>query len=445
MEDNNNENKIKETEKNTSLNNATLSTQNSSESKTKDNNSNKNIEEFLNKISDNLSIIYKIYISGKRLYYLSNEGEVIYFIIEISPETDINPFKESLLIDLQLIPNKKPLLKFRKDCFIPSLRDNRNFFGCFVENDFIYDNNLNNIENIMKEIINKGIKNFLFCLKENIENNTFIYYGEYELKEIYNINEFLENIDIIKFYRVNQIINSELKEKYIIITQLYFLIFIPKEDDKSFGTLIFRKKLIDITLNCKKSYNNYYKKDTILLTLEEIYCPLESNSYEIEFTFIDRSAPISNSEENNDNQINIKNKEEQNEEKIFIEKYNKFKDDINMKIKEINFSKYNLVIRNSNPLFKKGAKETKNLSDIKMKNKIIDYEKLFQYCENNFNHYNNLSKEEKQKYKDRIEFYLFVINFVGAELMVLFDKEKDNFTFYYNKIKSILNENEKNK
>ena len=116
-----------------------------------------------------------------------------------------------------------------------------------------------------------------------------------------------------------------------------------------------------------------------------------------------------------------------------------------MKIKEINFSKYNLVIRNSNPLFKKGAKETKNLSDIKMKNKIIDYEKLFQYCENNFNHYNNLSKEEKQKYKDRIEFYLFVINFVGAELMVLFDKEKDNFTFYYNKIKSILNENEKNK
>ena len=46
------------------------------------------------------------------------EGKVIYFIIEISPETDLNPFKESLLIDLQLIPNKKPLLKFRKDCFI---------------------------------------------------------------------------------------------------------------------------------------------------------------------------------------------------------------------------------------------------------------------------------------------------------------------------------------
>ena len=448
MKDNNNESQIKDKDNNNniSLNNTQLSTQKSSESKSDDNINNKNIEDFIKKISDNLSIIYKLYISGKILYYLSNESKVIYFIIEISPDTDINPFKGNLLIDLQFIPNKKPLLKFRKDCFMPSLCDNRNFFDCFVKNDFIYDNDLNNIENIMKEIINTGFKNFLFCIKENIENNTFIFYGQYELKELYNINDFLENPDIIKFYRVNHIIDSELKENYIIITQLYILIFIPEDNDKSFGKLIFKKKLIDITLNCKKSYNNYFKKDTILLILEEINTPSENNSYEMEFFFIDRSCPVTNlEEENNDNQINIKNKEEQNEEKIFMEKYNKFKEVIDRKIKEINLSKFNLVIRNFYPLFNKVAKDKKKLNDIEMKNKIIDYEKLFQYCENNFNHYNNLPKEEKEKYKDRLEYYLFVINFLGAELMGFFDKEKENFIFYYNKIKYILNENEKNK
>ena len=72
------------------------------------------------------------------------------------------------------------------------------------------------------------------------------------------------------------------------------------------------------------------------------------------------------------------------------------------------------------------------------------YEKLFQFCEKNFNYYNKLTLKEKEKYKDRIEFYLVTINFLGAELMAFYDKEKTNFNFYYDKIKSILNANEKN-
>ena len=93
-----------------------------------------NINSFIEKICNNLSINYQLYITGKRLYYLSQEGEVLYFLIEITEETDINPFDESILIDIQFIPKRKPLLKFKQDFFIPSFCDNRNFFDCFVKN-----------------------------------------------------------------------------------------------------------------------------------------------------------------------------------------------------------------------------------------------------------------------------------------------------------------------
>ena len=427
--------------------NTSTTTNKSSETDSKIDNKENDIEIFIEKISLKLTVLYKLYISGKILYYFQEEGDIIYFVIEICKDTDINPFEANFIIDLQFIPKKKPLINFRKDCFIPSLCDNRNFFDCFVKNDFIYDNNLTKLEKIMEEIIHDGIKNFLYCLKENIEYNTFVYYGDYELKELYNINDFLQNSDLIKFYRVNHIYNSEIEEKYFIITQLYFLILIPKKDDKSFAELIFKEKLREININLKKTFNNKFKKDTILLIFEEINTPID-NTYEMEFFFIDRSCPININdiyqENNNNNEINKINNEPQNEEKIFMEKYDKLKDDINIKQKEINLSKYISVISTYKPLFKSKMKETKNLSEIEIKNRIIDYEKLFQFCEKNFEHYNNLEGKEKEKYKDRIQFYLIVINFLAAELMAFYDKEKTNFNYYYNKIKSILNENEKN-
>ena len=440
MEDNNNKNKNKDN--NISINNNESSTEKSSDS----DDNNIDIDLFIEKISTKLSIMYQVYLSGKRLYYLSSEGEVIYFVIEICPDTDINPFNEILLLDVQFIPDKKPLLKFKKDCFIPSFRDNRNLFDCFVKKDFIYKNNdLGSIEEIIKEIINSGIKNFLYCIKENSDYNTFIYYGDYELNEIYSINDFLENVDIIKFYRINHLYNKkDIQERYIIITQLYFLIFTPKEDDKSFVELIFKEKLLDINIKYKKEYNNKLKQYIIKINIEEINTPIDS-SFEIDFYFIDRSCPVNNeinSEDNNNNNNQII--EQPNEEKQFMEKFKRFKEEIDKKQKEINFSKYNSIIRIYTPLFNIFIKEKKKLKEIEIKNKIINYEKLFQFCEKNFYHYNNLPNKGKEKYKDRIQFHIVALNFLGAELMALYDKEKVNFNFYYNKIKAILEAEEKN-
>ena len=69
------------------------------------------------------------------------------------------------------------------------------------------------------------------------------------------MNDFLENYKLLKLYRVNQILENgkDIEEKYIVITQLYILIFKPQEKDKSFAQLIFIKNLKNISFNYKKS------------------------------------------------------------------------------------------------------------------------------------------------------------------------------------------------
>ena len=63
----------------------------------------------------NYTIKYTLYIIDKRLHYLPSEGDILYFLLDISAETDINPFDKKLLIDIQFISNKKPYITFKKD------------------------------------------------------------------------------------------------------------------------------------------------------------------------------------------------------------------------------------------------------------------------------------------------------------------------------------------
>ena len=150
----------------------------------------------------NYTIKYTLYIIDKRLHYLPSEGDILYFLLDISAETDINPFDKKLLIDNQFISNKKPYITFKKDFFIPSLFDNRNFFDCLYKKDYIYDKIFDMVEKIFDEIVHKRIKHFLFCVKDCIEFKNFIFFDYYDLKEFYNMNDFLEK-DNILLYRIN--------------------------------------------------------------------------------------------------------------------------------------------------------------------------------------------------------------------------------------------------
>ena len=65
-----------------------------------------------------------------------------------------------------------------------------------------------------------------------------IYYGEYLLDEIYDINDFLGS-QTNEFFRVNLISKGNKFQKYIILTDIYFLLFDPVQDVFNFAKLIF--------------------------------------------------------------------------------------------------------------------------------------------------------------------------------------------------------------
>jgi hypothetical protein len=81
---------------------------------------------------------------------------------------------------------------------------------------------------------------------ENSSMKILVYYGEYKIDEIYNMNDFTVN-EFISFYKCLQIIEEDKykkkerikKERYIILTDIYFLLFEPLEKKKNFGTLLF--------------------------------------------------------------------------------------------------------------------------------------------------------------------------------------------------------------
>jgi len=453
-----------------------------------------NIDSFIEKITNNFTIKNIIKIKGKVLHFLSEENEnsdIINFSFYIFGDTEINPFLIDIVIDLELVPNKIPYARIRRDFILPSLYDNRNYYYCLTnEHDYIYDpKKLEILEKILKEMTNSGIENFLFCLKENLEIKTFVYFGEYELHSIYNINDFLENNKLIKFYRVNQILEKgkEIEERYIIVTQLYILIFKPTKKDKSFAELIFMKYLRNISFNYKKSFNKKLNSNTLILYIQDIKTP-NGITYEMEFTLINRSRPpitimedeldeeeeeikdntnINNNNDKNKNNVNNNTSDSNNhnnannannsnnsnnlnnlnnvikkEEDDIWDKYYQFEEEIEKKQKEINFSKYKLIIESYRPLFNHRSNDDKKVNGIQFKNKIMDYEKMFQHCEKIYNYYEKM--KDNKKYKQRMEYYIVNINFFCAELMGFFDLEKASFKFYFDKMKYYLNLNETN-
>ena len=83
-----------------------------------------------------------------------------------------------------------------------------------------------------------GLTPFLEKVKKNEEEKTFFYYGEYLLDEIYDINGFFSS-QKNEFFRVNQNIKGEKLNKYIILTDVYILLFDPVPDVFNYAKLIF--------------------------------------------------------------------------------------------------------------------------------------------------------------------------------------------------------------
>ena len=88
----------------------------------------------------------------------------------------------------------------------------------------------------------ENIPTFLQRIYENNENKIMVYYGDYSIDSIYEMNDFMANREL-NFYKVNQTYFSGNKQvnknRYVVLTDLFFLLFDPEPNNLNLGKLLF--------------------------------------------------------------------------------------------------------------------------------------------------------------------------------------------------------------
>ena len=349
-----------------------------------------------------------IHIKGKILHYIP-ETTIINFNIKITKTTEVNPFNSDILLNIEFVENNPPYICILNDFINPTLNDGRNLFYCLTNtNDCIFnENSLFECFSLIKEVV-FNIKNFLICLKENIQINVFVFYGEYTIGKVYSINDFLLNYNNLKFYRILQINGKNQEMKYIIITQLYFLLFEPIETDKSYAKLILCNNLIESDFLISEF--DYYQKK--LNNKKGCLFKLTKDDIGMEIILIGE---------------NFKKCENGNE-------INEFKNELMKKKSEMKLDKYKLIIENYKPLFYFDSKRM-NYKEINRISKK-DYKLYIQYYEELYNYYKDLKEE---KYQTRIQNFLSNIHFFCAEILSFSGLSEKETELYKSKVKKYIN------
>ena len=152
--------------------------------------SNKIFSEIINQLTSKYSIKSKLIPT----YRFIENDKYLYIIIRLIKNTEYNPYKDfdiyfSITLDNKF-PESLPIVKCITNFSFPNLFDNSDLYKSILL--FHINEVINKKENpfsILEEII-LGLKPFLEKVKKNEEENTFYYYGEYILDEIYDINGF---------------------------------------------------------------------------------------------------------------------------------------------------------------------------------------------------------------------------------------------------------------
>ena len=333
----------------------------------------------LNDFKDNKDI----YITGKLLYYSSEP--TLYYLVKVYKKTNINPFEQEILFSIEFINGETPYVSILSDCFEPTMNDNRNYFRCLTkEHKYIFYFNEYSISRIILKFMISGIQNFLRVVKESIEIKHFIYFGEYEFRHVYQINDFLKNKN--KFYRIIEIDdNNRENELFIIFTKLYFMIFEPLEDDKNLIKLIFLKELNEINFNYNKNEDNH----SLILNLSET-----DYKKNLEFVLIDRKHILLKTRKNFEFD-NEKNDREYDYSNLIKEWFTYQNNNILL------FKNYKSILKDYRMIFNEYREHMNLLELVTGKNlnfdecdKLIDfYEQLLEYYESQ----NNINKDNNNK------------------------------------------------
>ena len=369
------------------------------------------VKKIVNKYNDNSDVK----LIGKILNHMDGTS-ILQFYCSIYKSSKINPFSSDINLSFQFIDKTRPYIHILNDFINPTLNDGRNIFYSLT-NKHKYKfkkNELDKFEEILDELI-KGIKPFLLCLKENIQINVFIYYGEYEIGHIYQINDFLLNKNTIKFYRLIQINGKNEEMKYIVVTQLFCLIFEPVNNDMSLAKLLKIFYLKDINFSLKEG--NFYKKSNKTSYMLIILNDNLDSLLEIEF-FLYSDDSMGNNDQN---------------------KYIEFKNILQSKKNEIDLKKYKIIITNYKPLFtidnKKNIKN-KSREIINESNMHDDYILYISYFEELYNYYKDF---EEENIKERVKTFLSNLTYFCVDFITFYDSNPEEVKFYQSKMIKYLN------
>lgn len=184
--------------------------------------------------------------------------------------TDLNPFQKNIefyILVSDNFPKFPPSVKCRTNFCYPTLYDNRELMESIISHNWSPDkgNPLKSLEEIVLKI-----PSFLKTVHENISNRTLYYYGKYEIEGLYNLNHFIEN-DTNAFFRTFFYGSEGNKiEKFLIVTDQYFLAFDPIEEQKNLGILTYYTDIRDIKEIGEGKYHTSVKKDSIILIAKDV-------------------------------------------------------------------------------------------------------------------------------------------------------------------------------
>ena len=318
---------MKEKDDNDDINNEKDNEDDINEEKNNNNNINIDINVLIQELTKKFTIEEMSELSFKKLVSKNN----YYCSIRYYKSTILNPYENDICFSIS-IEDKSPYKILSIKCLtafcFPNLCDNRNLYKAILklkskveekeekeiilkennnensnennndnENKIIINEKENNnkINNIKDDKDNKNIDNENIFSLENIinlipnfikeiwesEQNKHLYKigeGEYNIDDIYEVNDFLI-LRNNKFFRLKQIIDNVEYNRYIIITDIYFILIEPLEEFKNKIILLFFGYLHKLEredtdnpniINLNWSKNKNKENITIQLKIEDI-------------------------------------------------------------------------------------------------------------------------------------------------------------------------------
>ena len=227
----------------------------------------KSIKEMYSIIEDKISQIYLQRGTLNTTFKLLHLSQSLLISLTYKKNTQFNPYPFHIKFRIEITktyPCTPPeVLCYTTFCY-PSLCDRRDLLYSILTHNWVeVIEKKSKLSEPIEEIVKK-IPEFLYKLKENEENYILVYFGMYNINRLYDINDFLVNtkISLYKTFHISSRNNAIIKFRYLLITDIYVLLFDMINDKKrNLGKLVFIGDIRQISFLSKHDYKRKFNNN----------------------------------------------------------------------------------------------------------------------------------------------------------------------------------------